>query len=92
MGSGELSLQVKQLCLERHDFGQRSGGDGLHWGRLWLLRLESVLLLKASVAPGSRAAQAISGGREIDGLMLRMVIRRENKALVKIASGGKSGR
>ena len=88
IGSDESSLRVKQLCLEGRDFGQRSGGVGLRWSRLWLLRLLSVLLLKASVAPAGRVA--INGGREIDGLMLRMAIRRENKALVKI--GGKSGR
>jgi len=48
----------------------------------WPLRLESVLLLKASVAPVSRVA--IDGGRGIDGLMLRMAIRRKSKTLVKI--------
>lgn len=81
-GSDESSLRVKQLCLESRDFGQRSGGVGLRWARLWPLRLESVLLLKASVAPVSRVA--IDGGRGIDGLMLRMAIRRKSKTLVKI--------
>jgi hypothetical protein len=82
IGSDESALRVKQLCLESRDFGQRSGGVGLRWARLWPLRLESVLLLKASVAPVSRVA--IDGGRGIDGLMLRMAIRRKIKTLVKI--------
>ena len=82
IGSYESSLRVKQLCLESRDFGQRSGGVGLRWSRLWLLRLLSVLLLKASVAPAGRVA--INCGREIDGLMLRMAIRRKSKTLVKI--------
>ena len=77
IGSDESSLRVKQLCLESRNFGQRSGG-----ARLWPLRLESVLLLKASVAPVSRVA--IDGGRGVDGLMLRMAIRRKSKTLVEI--------
>lgn len=82
IGSYESSLRVKQLCLESRDFGQRSGGVGLRWVGLWPLRLESELLLQATVAPASRVA--IDGGRGIDGLMLRMAIRRKSKTLVKI--------